>query len=473
MVHVLTTDRATSFSDRKGPGEVTEILNSHLAAAEPPMAPYGEARIKLKAASDQTKMAYKPLAMKLSEASEILDDRIDEFAAVVQEHHELEDSAFGSAASQSTTPVVAVGRIASDSMEGRLNAASVVLETSRRTGMGLRVPLDLAKVPSWSLFPGQIVALKGSNASGKSFVVDEVLEMPLLPSAASTVEALEAHRQKLRGSGDQDMDMDDGSPSSDPPPLSVLFAAGPYTADDNLDFEPLHTLCTQAADSCADAVVLAGPLMDMDHPLLASGDFDLPDEATSAPGFDPDTATLSTAFRYMFAPALQRLAAANPNVTIILVPSVRDVLDKHVSWPQDSIPRHKELGLPKAARIVSNPMALQMNEAVVALSSQDVLYEIKGEEVVKGTGVPAYVGARPDPMARLCRHLVEQRHYFPLFPPMDRSRLPKVGAGDGLATGAVLDVSYLKLGEMVNVRPDIMMTPSMLPPFAKVRTLSL
>jgi DNA polymerase alpha subunit B len=71
-------------------------------------------------------------------------------------------------------------------------------------------------------------------------------------------------------------------------------------------------------------------------------------------------------------------------------------------------------------------------------------------------------------MGRLCRYLVEQRHYFPLFPPTDRSKLPKTGTEEGVATGAVLDLSYLELGEMVNVRPDVMIVPSLLPPFAKV-----
>ncbi|KAF3760318.1 DNA polymerase alpha, subunit B [Cryphonectria parasitica EP155] len=441
----------SSFNDRQNPGEVIEVLNSQLPAAEHPIAPFGEPRIKLTAASDQKKLTYKPLGMKLSEASEILDDRIDDFLKMVRDHHQLEDDAFGSAATQSTTEIVAVGRIASDSLEGRLNAASLVLETSRRTGGGLRIPLNMDKIKKYQFFPGQIVALRGSNTSGHNFTVTEVLEIPLLPNAASSPSALSAHRQKLLGGPDA-MDTD-----SEPMPLNIIYAAGPYTADDNLDFEPLHQLCTVAADSYADALVLTGPFIDVDHPLIASGDFDLPEEAT----VDPDTATMATAFKYMISPALNRLVAANPNVTILLVPSTRDIIDKHVSWPQDAFPR-KELGLHKSVKIVGNPMTLSINEMVLAISSQDVLWELKGEEVV----------SRPAPttdlLARLSRYLIEQRHYFPVYPPMDRGRYPKTGTAEGVQEGAMLDVSYLKLGEMVGGRPDVLIVPSALPPFAKV-----
>ncbi|POR35671.1 DNA polymerase alpha subunit B [Tolypocladium paradoxum] len=316
--------------------------------------------------------------------------------------------------------------------------------------MGFRVPLNTDGVRGWTVFPGQIVALRGSNATGSEFVVREVLEMPLLPSAASTPAALAAHRERLRGSRDA-MDSD-----AEPAPLNMLFAAGPYTADDNLDYEPLHALCSQAADSYADALVLAGPFIDMDHPLIATGDFDLPDDAAH----DPDTATMATVFKHLFAPALSRLAAACPHLTVILAPSVRDVLAKHVSWPQDTLAR-KELGLPKAVRLVSNPMTLSVNEMVLGVSSQDVLCELRAEELARAA-------APGDLMGRLCRYLVEQRHYFPLFPPADRARLPQTGTAAGVATGAALDLSYLKLGEMVNVRPDVMLIPSTLPPFAKV-----
>ncbi|KDN64977.1 putative DNA polymerase alpha/epsilon subunit B [Colletotrichum sublineola] len=440
----------SSFNDRQNAGETIEVLNDHLEAPEPPICPYSEPRIKLTAASDQKKLAYKPLAMKLSEASEILDDRIDEFMHIVQEHHKLDFSEFGNAANQSTTEVIAVGRIASDAPEGKLNAASLVLEMSRRTGGGLRVPLNMRN-KSYSFFPGQIVALKGINTSGNEFAVEEVLEVPLLPNAASTPAVLAAHREKLRGDPEA-MDTD-----SDPAPLNVVYASGPYTADDNLDFEPLYALCDQAADTYADALVMTGPFIDSEHPLIATGDFDLPDEVA----IDPDTTTMSTVFKYMFSPALNRLVSANPSITILLVPSVRDVIDKHVSWPQDSVLK-KELGLPKTARIVTNPMTLSMNEMVMGISSQDILWQLRHEELVGGRP------SDPSLLSRLSRYLLEQRHFFPLFPPTDRTKLPKTGTEEGIPPGAMLDLSYLKLGEMVNVRPDVLVVPSFLPPFAKV-----
>lgn len=440
----------TSFNDRANAGQEVEVLNQQLPIPDPPIAPYPEPRIKLVANSDVKKLSYKPLAMKTSEASEILDDRIDEFKDLIQEYHKLEESAFGSAASQSVNEIVAVGRIASDSTEGKLNASSIVLETSRRMGGGYRIPLKLGALPGFQFFPGQIVALKGINASGEDFTVSEMLSMPLLKSAASAPSSLEAHVQRLRGGPDV---MDD---DTKPAPLNILLAAGPYTADDNLDFEPLHALCSQAADTYADALILAGPFIDIDHPLIASGDFDLPDEAMT----EPDTVTMTTVFKYLISPALNQLVAANPHITIMLVPSVKDAISKHVSWPQEPFPR-AGLGLPKSARVIGNPMTFSLNEISVGISSSDIFRELRFEEIIGGQ-------AKDEMMARLPKYLIEQRNFFPLFPPSDRRTLPRTGTREGVPAGAMLDVSYLKLGEMINVRPDLMVIPSSLVPFARV-----
>ncbi|KAL4887352.1 DNA polymerase alpha subunit B N-terminal-domain-containing protein [Aspergillus karnatakaensis] len=435
--------QSVPFAERQNLGQTIETINEHLPLPETPMAPFSEARIKPAANTDLKKFGYKPMAMRLSEASEILDDRVDEFLAIFEKKYEKEDIIFGSAATQSTSEIVAVGRIASDSMEGKLNPASLVLETSRRMGAGKRVPLNVDAIPSVNFFPGQIVALLGINASGNYFSVKEVLPPPLLPPAVSNIPTIEGINERVTDAGSS--------------PLNVMIASGPYTADDNLDFEPLKEICQKAAESYADGLILMGPFLDIEHPLLASGDFDLP----AADGFDPDTATLTTVFKHCISTPLQRLAAAVPSITIALVPSVRDAVSKHVSWPQEQLPK-KELGLPKQARMVSNPVTFSLNETVIGMCSHDVLYELRKEEALHGKP------KEPNLLTRLVKYLIEQRHFLPIFPPSSRDTLPKPGIEGVLATGAALDVGYSKLGEWWNVRPDILIVPSMLPPFVKV-----
>ena len=442
--------RSQPFANRSNAGQVIETLNDHLSSFEPPMAPSADPRVRLTANTDLKKFYYKPMAMHLSEASEVLDDRIDEFVNLIQSAHDLEDSAFGNPATKSTSEIVAVGRIASDTPESKLNLASILLETSRRTGAGLRVPLKVDSIPSYEFFPGQIVAVRGINASGDYFSAREMLDIPLLPPAASLPSALDVANERL-GFTESD---DTGAATST---LNVIVSAGPYTADDNLNFEPLHVLCEKAKDTYADTLILIGPLFDIEHPLLASGEFELPDDGS----IEPDKATLTDAFRIMIAGPLKRLAQAVPNITIILVPSVRDAVNKHVSWPQEPFGK-KELGLPKQAKTVTNPVTISLNEVVIGISAQDILYDLRREEVVAGKP------KEHNMLARLPRHIIQQRHFFPLFPPVNRALLPKAGTEEGLATGMPLDISYLKLGEWLNVRPDILIMPSALPQFAKV-----
>lgn len=444
----LIETRHAVFSDRQHAGEIVYTLNSHLNEFEPPIAPPAEPRIKLMANTDLKRFFYKPMAMHLSEASGILDDRIEDFQELVQSHHELEDGAFGSAANQATSEIVATGRIVSDALEGKINVTSLMLETSRRTGAGLRVPLKVDGI-SYEFFPGQIVALRGINASGKYFSVKEVLELPLLPASASLSSALDSWNQHLGIVEDQDAESSSHA-------LNVIISAGPYTADDNLAFEPLLALCEKAITTCADTLILVGPFLDIEHPLLASGDFDLPDGAN----IEPDQATLTDVFKIVIGAPLCRLAQALPSITIIMVPSARDAVNKHVSWPQEPFTR-RELGLPKQARMVTNPIALSLNEITVGITAQDVLYDLRREEIVVGTPKES------DILARLPYHLIQQRHFSPIFPPVDRKLLPKTGTEHGLATGMPLDVSYLQLGEL-DVRRDMLITPSILAPFAKV-----
>lgn len=459
-----TNGPPVAFEERQNAGQVVESINSHLsmptAPAQIPAAP----RVKLKANTELPKFAYKGMAMKLSEASEILDDRVDTFTDLVQEYHQLSDQAFGNPAAQSTAEVVAVGRIACDVPNGRLNAASLVLETSRRMGAGMRVPLRFENNLSYDLFPGKIVALRGTNVSGEYFSVSEVLELPTLPVAASTPSEFDVHNDRLTSS--------DGSTR----PLSILLASGPYTTDLDLSFAPLHTLLAKAQAESPDVLILTGPFLDLDHPVIASGDVEphLPADAK----IDPDRATLVDVFRILVAEPIQALTRVHPSMTIILVPSTRDAISNHVSYPQDRFPR-QPLGLPKQVQIVTNPITLSINEMVVGISSADILSELRRENVFQSAKGAAF---QEDMLARLSSAIIEQRHYFPVYPPQAQENLIKPAPIPGeiaapaseerLATAATLDLSYLKLAEWLNVRPDVLILPSVLSPFAKVCSTS-
>ena len=103
-----------------------------------------------------------------------------------------------------------------------------------------------------------------------------------------------------------------------------------------------------------------------------------------------------------------------------------------------------------------------LNEITVGISAQDVLYDLRREEVIGGKP------AEPNILARLASYLIDQRHFYPLFPPTSQENSQKSGLENGLPIGTGLDTSYLRLGEWLNVRPDVLITPSAITPFAKV-----
>ncbi|RMZ75916.1 hypothetical protein DV738_g5230, partial [Chaetothyriales sp. CBS 135597] len=413
----IETATGVPFEQRQNAGQVLESLNEQLPAAEPPLAPYSEPRIRVVANSDIKKFSYRPMAMRLTDSSAVLDERIEDFLTLTQTAHQLEDSEFDNAAAQRTHEVVAVGRIASDTPESKLNPASVMLEMSRRIGAGLRVSLDLSALPAYSLFPGQIVAVRGTNASGSRFKVREILPLPIQPMPSSSPDAINEINNKL----------DSG------PPLNIMCAAGPYTQDTDFSFAALAEICDKAAETSADALILTGPFLDVDHPLLASGDFEDHLSENARKNLEAD-ASMATVFRLVVAPHIQRLCSAVPGIAVVMVPSTRDVVSKHVSWPQEQFTGKAQLGLPKQVKVLPNPCFLSLNENVFAISSHDVFYELSREQISHGQ--------QDDLMTRLPGMLIDQRHFYPLFPP-------------ARSTKGVLDIGFSKLGEWPNVRPDV------------------
>lgn len=75
-----------------------------------------------------------------------------------------------------------------------------------------------------------------------------------------------------------------------------------------------------------------GPFVDASHPLIKVGDVD---------------ETPTEIFRRQISTRLTLLMESSPGTAVILIPSVRDLVSRHVAFPQTPLEKSTELGLPK------------------------------------------------------------------------------------------------------------------------------
>jgi DNA polymerase alpha subunit B len=336
--------------------------------------------------------------------------------------------------SQNTS--IFIGRICCDAEEGRLNAQSLLLEGSMRTSRGERVRLDVNKCTSgYRLFPGQVVAVIGTNPSGYCVIADKVVPGLPLPNAKTPLADLAALYTTYNASAT----------------MTMMIAAGPYTASDDLSYEPLEALLSKAAEERPDTLVLCGPFVDADHILLRDGSMvDI---------------TFEDLYLTRVVGSLERFAAG-PGCTktkIVMVPSVRD-LHMHPVFPQ---PRQQLMGAAVGGESMNdgdgggvvmhmtNPVTLKCNEIVVGACSADWLLAASSSETsMQPAAGQQQQQQQQDRLGDLSAMLLSQRSYFPMYPaplniPLDAAR--------GGAGGLDLPCS-----------PDVLVSPSDLAPFAKL-----
>jgi DNA polymerase alpha subunit B len=153
--------------------------------------------------------------------------------------------------------ILVVGRVCRD-VQGD-GSTALFLEAARRFG-GVRVQLDFSQIDpttnvgavGFSVFPGMIVALRGTNPSGYLFCVEAVLNRGMIPSAVTSTRKL------------QEMYPDEL-------PLNIMVASGPFTLDDDLNFDPLEAFLNVVKVEKPDVVLLFGPFVDAGHGLVKRG----------------------------------------------------------------------------------------------------------------------------------------------------------------------------------------------------------
>ncbi|KAM7028227.1 LOW QUALITY PROTEIN: DNA polymerase alpha subunit B [Acridotheres tristis] len=352
------------YSSRGGRGEVVASFGS---AQGPAWSGRGGCSVRLFGQPEQNlSKPYKFMFQKALDVREVLAGRVEELGEVLRRHHGLDG--FSSTALPAQEPVTVLGQISCDG-NGKLNPKSVLLVGDREHSGGAQVPLDLSELPEYSLFPGQVVALEGTNSTGRRMVVSKLYEGVPLPFHTPTEPMAE---QRM-----------------------VLVACGPFTPSDGVAFEPLSDLLEVVARDRPDVCVLLGPFLDAKHEQVESCQL---------------LGSFSDVFRLCLRTIIEGTRSAGSQ--LVLVPSLRDVSHDFV-YPQPPFPFPD---LPKEDRarvlLVPEPCTLDIDGVIFGLTSTDLLFHMGAEEISSSSGIS-------DRFTRILRHILTQRSFYPLYPPSE------------------------------------------------------
>lgn len=151
---------------------------------------------------------------RLEDRARAQEERMREFKRAIEE---AEGQSFSDAVnSPSQATLRAVGRVVPENDPEPMDEASVLIEGSFQDSGGARVRLNLDRMATFSLFPGQVLALEGFNPTGWHFVAERIVSS--IPPPPRSLPANEHSRQAI----------------------SIIAAAGPFTCSSDLVFEPLQ-----------------------------------------------------------------------------------------------------------------------------------------------------------------------------------------------------------------------------------------
>ncbi|CAN4090508.1 unnamed protein product [Withania somnifera] len=359
-------------------------------------------RCSLKIISSQSEPGCRFMYDRMKNKLNFIESRIKDHATALVASGLHEEPTDPTVASQ--RPIVAVGMICCEE-EGRLKEMPILLQSSVEHSGGQRVRLDLQNLDHFSVFPGQVVGLEGHNPSGHCLIALKIVDrMPLSPSSMENLPPTK--RQAM----DQHLESTNAG---------IIIAAGPFTTVDNLFFEPLAELLLYAQRKQPQLIILLGPFIDSDHPEIKRGTVNRTfDEIFQ----DEILARLRDYVEYMGCTA-----------RVILVPSVRDASHDFV-YPQ--------------INSITNPGIFCANEVKVACSTVDVLKQLSAEEISRNKK-----GGSKQRMTTLVNHILNQRSFYPLYPP---------------AEGVPIDFSLAPEALQMSTTLDILILPSDLAHFVRV-----
>jgi len=201
-----------------------------------------------------------------------------------------------------------------------------------------------------------------------------------------------------------------------------MIASGPFTTVDDLSYAPLDDFLAAVQKQRPDVVVVLGPFVEAAHPLIAAADLDV---------------MLDDLYHDIVVKMVEAIDTEDTQHTkLIVIPSLTDATHDFV-YPQapNAVLDHERVFF------FPNPCTFMIQELTFGCTTADVLSDVFKNEA-----------ARPKKdLASVANHLIEQRSYYPLFPP-----------GEGVN----FDYAHIDNTAMP-ITPDVLLLPSKLRYFAK------
>uniref|UniRef100_A0A3Q1IDV8 DNA polymerase alpha subunit B n=1 Tax=Anabas testudineus TaxID=64144 RepID=A0A3Q1IDV8_ANATE len=256
----------------------------------------------------------------------------------------------------------------------------------------------------------------GPEQGGQQVPVDlsELKEYSLFPGQVVVMEGMNTTGRKLMASKLYEVK-----------PVNVLVACGPFTPSDSLTFDPLLDLISVIVRDRPDVCLLLGPFVDSKHEQI-------------------EKAQVTETFEAIFSRCIESIVDGTKSVgcRLVFVPSQRDI-HHHFIYPQPpfTLPN---ISKDQRVTLVPDPCTLLIDGVTFGLTSTDILFHMGAEEISCGTG--------SDRFSRILKHMLTQRSYYPLYPPVEEVNMDYE--------------KFQSFGQMP-LTPDVLIIPSELRYFVK------
>lgn len=360
---------------------------------------------------------YKFMYLQLDVDAQVMDEQADELADLMA--IELDIPEFETLESSGQSIWVS-GRVAPDfdnedeHANPELRSTSFAILGTKETSVRHRwAKLNLSRLERFSIFPGQIIAVRGyKHPEEKRIHVKEIMTgvpPPLIGRPITT------H------------------------PINVYIVAGPYTPTNNLEYKPLKDFVSVLSEAKPDLLIMMGPVVS---------------EETEALGTKEFKGDFNELFRKSIEMVLD--VTIKTGTKVVLIPSLKDIYHLPI-YPQ---PPYTDMSIKENVRgsnppklgthshLYPNPAQFDFNTIRFAVSTADIITHMAKREVAV---------EMKDRFSRILGHLFSQRRFYPLYPPSSDINL-EITKSIHLA---------------INQRPHILVLPSLMKEFIRMEGSTL